>query len=386
MNCRICGKNIIQSEIINCVTTDVNSVYKTPCKQDNIEVPFYYCSTCHHGQIDDVMPEDYYRNYSLLTAGGNNKTGGNSILRENHYRNVLKRIKNYLPSQMQQNSIYMDIGCGTGTIMRYATEYFSIVRGVEPSEDECKIAAESGLTVDNFFFDEAYIDSLSHGEGGGVQSKLDAFSAIQVFEHLENPVDTAKLAYIILNENGIGYVEVPNGTNIVSNSNYTDVNSDHLSYFSVESLVKTFMEAGFQIIEASEVCDGAYVAIYVRKPGNSTGFNDRFKNDINLISKILGKYRRVGIYGCGMKGRAFIKAAGCKISNFTPAHFFDANEDIAGYYVPNCLTPVEIPTEHAVSECDAIYITAVEFKQEIMQYLYKLNYKGQIYIMGHDTI
>lgn len=266
------------------------------------------------------------------------------------------------------NEKLLDIGCGQGTLMELALGMFDDAVGVEPSKAECAMAEERGLKVFNSYFDSTF-----------PYSDFSAFIMTQVLEHISDPKSLLNAAYDILKDNGIGYIDVPNGYNIYINNRFYDVYSEHLNYWSLNAITRLATDCGFYVISAEEVHGANHIAVYVKKVKRKGNFAGAFDETAHKLDKIFAEYDKVSVYGAGIKGRSFIKLF-FKQRNLL--HLFDGNPDLSGAYVANCAIPIEKPNEESVNDSEVIILTAIEYKEEIIQNLKeKFRYNGEIILI-----
>lgn len=364
MKCRICGCDIENREIINNVDIDVNNFYVAPCKIQGRRMEFYHCLECGHGQIDNVLEDNHYEKYNLLNINNKSQAGGGNIeLRLKHYKDVLKKLKELAIDSEK----ILDIGCGTGEVLQYAQDFFDESEGIEPSKEEYEIAIGKGCKVINAFFDSTFC-----------RAGYSAFISTQVFEHLDYPVETLKMAGQILRGGGTGYIEVPNGQRIYNNSNFYNVYCEHINYYTPSSLAKMAYAAGLEIISIGETGNGNHLEMYVRKNQVHIGFEEAKKLSYQRIKTALSNHKVISIWGSGVKGKVFLQLLNEKEQKAI-RYLFDNNQYVQGCYRENCILPISKPESKKINENDMIIITAVEYKNEITCELRKkYNYKGDI--------
>lgn len=364
MYCRICGTRIDKYEEINDVEVTVNDLYEVYTNTPKMKVKIYCCPICRHIQTENRLSDTYYRDFNLMNLGKRSvQSGGNASKRTGYYREVLKRLREL----GVDNEKILDIGCGHGTVLKEASDFFETCVGVEPSNIECEIARENGCHVINAFFDESFSER-----------DYSAFISTQVFEELPNPVETIKMCETILKDGGVGYIDIPNGQGIWQERRYYDICVETINYFTVGSLVKLISATDLEIISISEVLDGYHLAVYVRKRKRTGSLGDKKRYDAERLKYLLAKYDNVAIWGGGIKGRTYVQLLEKTGYNHVK-YIFDSNEIMAGYYMGNCNIPIEIPTENKISQCDLVIVTALEYYEEIKATLReKFHYQGKV--------
>lgn len=117
--------------------------------------------------------------------------------RDRNYEYELKRIRKF-----KSSGKLLDIGTNMGFFLRKAKQFGYDVCGVEPSPSLSKIAAENfKLNIVNDFFDASLFPS----------KHFDVITLIDVFEHVTNPQKILQDIYVVLKDDGILCIKVPNG-------------------------------------------------------------------------------------------------------------------------------------------------------------------------------
>lgn len=364
MQCRVCGCEIHEFEEIRNVEVEVNSLYKRYVQTSKADIKFYRCPECTHMQTENILSEQHYENYNLMNLDGIGvDNGGNAVIRSKYYQSVLKELYKL----GGQKGKLLDIGCGHGTILKIAETVFEDCLGIEPSEVESEIARKKGCKVVNAFFDESF-----------QQREFSAFISTQVFEHLPDPVATMKMAATILKQDGVGYIDVPNGQSIYKENRYFDINVEHINYYTIESLTRLIEKSGLEIISIGEILNGFHIGAYVRKKARRISFMEEKNADIRSLANYIEKYNNVALWGAGIKGRTYVQLIKAMDAEKI-CYIFDSNKAISGYYIGNCNIPVEYPEQEKVERCDLIIVTALEYYYDIKRMLETdLKFKGKI--------
>jgi len=130
-----------------------------------------------------------------------------------------------------------DFGCGAGIFLDLARGIASETLGVDPAEHFRDHLEQSG----HQFF--------QHGDQIDAES-VDVAVSFDTIEHLEMPVEFLKSIYRCLRSNGHLYLGVPNQKDFLKQivPAYLPFfyHKSHLFYFSVDTLVRLFEEAGFR--------------------------------------------------------------------------------------------------------------------------------------------
>lgn len=181
----------------------------------------YVCKDCNLGQINydsDIIPS-YYKN--------NDK----QILNYNFDIDSVFPIHEVIKKANKYNKInkVLDIGAGNGHFLFSAKQNNIKYLGVEPSITKVNNCKKIGLDyIINGDIEELTSNDKYHEE-------FDLILLDNVFEHLEDPLNSLKRIKTLLNKNGIIIIIVPN-----CNDNYykcrTDDHVPHLTFWNKKSL------------------------------------------------------------------------------------------------------------------------------------------------------
>ena len=156
----------------------------------------------------------------------------------------------------QKSKRILDIGSGPGFFLRRAKRRGWDVVGVEPSPLASDYANKQKIHTIQKFFHEVTPNEIG---------KFDAMHTFDVLEHVNNPIDIIKKAYLLLKKGGIIAVEVPNDFNslqklvqkklkkkewwiTLSHNSKNSASIQHLNYFNFSSISDLIKRVGFKII------------------------------------------------------------------------------------------------------------------------------------------
>lgn len=359
MKCRVCSQQIAEYQELENVEIDVTEIFSEPTISQKKEIKLYHCNTCGHSQMEYLLDDKYYETYQLIKMNEIEpmNEGGNSRYLKDYYINTLSTLKNL--GEESCDSL-IDIGCGVGTVLELAKDFFKWSEGIEPSIIEYRTAIEKGLQVQNICLDKNFFPKKGY----------QAVICLQVLEHLQNPKEVMNKIYDILDDGGVGYIDIPNGQRIYNENQYYNIFLEHVNYYSITSIVKLIGDAGLEIISAQEILNGNHIGVYFRKNVKALSLKEKKEKDIMVLSHIANKYNKVAIWGAGIKGRIYGAILENIFSNKIK-YVFDNMELYNNRYICNCNAPITTPSLEKVSECEIIIITAVEYKTNIVSELKK---------------
>lgn len=367
LSCRVCGNPTVYFDtVINCRNEQL-SFKKAPFTIATSDIALYRCEHCKHVQSEFVQDSEYYDEYSPLIGAA--QYYGTLYRREN----VLRRLYEYttVGGNCAQNALsYFEIGCGAGDGLKIAEQFFSDVIGIEPS-NTAELAERNGHRVIKDYFSEQL----------GIRDTMQAFSSFQVFKHLESPLPVLRAACNALTPDGVGLINVPNGSLIFQKKLYHQVLCEHINYFSPDSLVTLAVRAGFEILELQSDHDAYELNMFVRKPSTfrdytANGIGARKIRDRDALINILRHYGHCGVWGAGAKAALFGQLLP---HDANIDHFFDSDDRKIGLYSSGIPVPIETPSAETVNACDAILIFAASYTDEILKTLReKYGYRGAV--------
>ena len=348
--CRVCGHEFFKEPLLRYKNMpkaaqflpDANSLEND--KGINLEV--YQCSGCGLIQLNNE-PVPYYK--EVVRASG--------VSREmKNFR--MKQFNNFVQRFSLKKKKVIEIGCGHG-------EYLSLIKqagvdayGLEYSKDSVRQCNKNGLKASRGFIQSPSY-RLKH-------APFDAFFILSFLEHLPDPNSILRGIYNNLTDNAVGIVEVPNFDMMLRNKLFSEFISDHLFYFTKETLVTTLNLSGFEIIECNEVWHDYIISAIVRKRKrlNITHF---YKYQTKLqkeIEEYLSRFKnkRVAIWGAGHQALAIIALINLasKIKYVIDSAVFKQDK-----YTPAAHIPIVSPETLNSDPVDAVIVMAGSYSDEV---------------------
>ncbi len=189
---------------------------------------YYFCHHCQtlflNPQPTKIIIDHYYKTSFEYISGHINKT---------RIINQAKKIIKNLKKLHLQGKTLLDIGCGYGFFLQEAKKAGFQTEGIEPSNKlTSQILSPLKSKVINLPLEEYFYQNKR-------KKNFDFIVMIHVIEHIKNPNQWIQMAYFLLNQNGILYIETPNLQSHLYNverENYTFLTPpDHLWVFSKKS-------------------------------------------------------------------------------------------------------------------------------------------------------
>lgn len=233
VNCNLCGTNEVQSlyckrglRIVRCEVCGL--VYVSPRALDH--------------EHDQLYAGDYFFSQVTLEKGYTDYMASRP-LKIATFEKRLSMIGNY-----QKAGRILDVGCATGFFLQVAKDRGWEPYGVDVSI-EALVEAQRGPNI-----------PVVQGTLERASFRDDCFDAITMFdviEHLPDPIQVLREAHRILKENGILVICTPDVESFsarLMGRNWPHLKpSEHLYYFSKNTLPRMLDRAGFHVLEATGI-------------------------------------------------------------------------------------------------------------------------------------
>lgn len=348
--CRVCAKPFPAARLLHFENMPKAAQFLPDAEsleQDKgVDLDVYQCPGCGLVQIGN-QPVPYYKEVVRAAAF----SGEMKAFRRQQFAAFVQK-------HALQGRKVIEIGCGRGEYLALLQEAGVEAHGVEYAEQSVQHCVDHGLKVTRGFVDAADY-SLAH-------APFDAFAVLNFLEHWPDP--NAGLSGIAHNlcEGGIGLVEVPNFDMILRNNLFTEFISDHLFYFTRETLETALRLNGYQVIECSEIWYGYIISAVVKKRPRCDVSS--FDHTRHHVKEELDDYIRrhggkgVAIWGAGHQALATIALMGLsgKIKYVVDSAPFKQNK-----FTPASHIPIVEPGRLNTDPVGAIIVMAASYSDEV---------------------
>ena len=228
--CPICGK------------TSFEDVGVLPGAVIQREFLFRRCRSCQFVFVanpsldfDTLYSEDYYNGRGAdtkLNYVGEVQQPTRTV-RRYEWRGVLERVRDL--TSLPDHPLWLDYGCGTGGLVTYLRSQAVEASGFE--QGWC-----GGLLRDNG------VPTLAEGEFADAAGTFDVVSAIEVIEHVTDPVGVLRTICSLLKPGGLLFLTTGNAApyhDRITKWRYATPDV-HVSYFEPATLATALEEAGFE--------------------------------------------------------------------------------------------------------------------------------------------
>jgi len=188
------------------------------------ECGFFYCP-----DSPDVLP--FYQN---MSDDEYERTRPERMIQARELLRVIRKFKN--------SGRLLDVGAGSGILVEAAKAEGFLAQGVEPSNWLQTQAAKRGLDV-----------VLGVLPDDKLKGPYDVVAAVDVIEHVNNPIDLLRNIEAVLAPDGIGIVVTPDVKSVAARllgKRWWHYRPAHISYFSNRTLLLALRNAGLRPIGA----------------------------------------------------------------------------------------------------------------------------------------
>jgi len=186
----------------------------------------------------------------------------------------------------------LDVGCATGFFLEAARDAGWDAYGVEANPYAVEYARKNGLDVRNEMIEDTSFPSKS----------FDAITLFEVIEHVSDPMAILRKTCDLLRPNGIAYIYTPNfdcaERLIMGTEAHFVWGSNHLTYFTPETLALAFERAGFEVLHwETQGLDFEDILWHYENHGEyDTRFLRNFRHELQFLSNAGGWGKNLRMY------------------------------------------------------------------------------------------
>lgn len=348
--CRCCGAEIKDNPILS--YSDMpgmaqNFPDETELERDHgVDLDLYQCPYCGMIQIVDE-PVPYYKDVIRASAVSDEM----KVYRRTYF-------KDFVDKYHLQGKKVIEIGSGKGEFLSLMNEAGVEGYGVEHCQENVEACTEKGLNVQQGYMD--CVGTLLEN------APFEGFFIMNFLEHAPNPNDFLKAIYENLAEGAIGLVEVPNTDFILENLMFSEFITDHLLYFTENTLRILLEKNGFEVLECNVVWHNYCLAAIVRKKKilKLGQFYERQDKITKEIQSFVNRYDRVAVWGAGHQALAVIALTGIKdqIRFVVDSASFKQNR-----YTPGTHLKIVAPEQIKKEKIEAVLVMAASYSDEVAQ-------------------
>lgn len=273
-----------------------------------------FCNNCSLLQLRYLVnPEIMFKNYLYIPSS--------SKTRVEHFRKLAESIKSIV--KLDDKSLIIDIGSNDGSLLICFKNLGTRILGIDPAENLAKVAVLNGIETVKGYFDSKLALRIVRKHG-----KAKAILSTNTIAHIPNLHEVLKGVCILMEEEGIFVMEFPYVLDLLDKNLFDTIYHEHLSYFSLKSLLKLAEKSGLEIsdIQRNDLDGGAIRVFWKKREGILSGINK--KN----IYKILKKEEKYGLYKKETYSKFANRVKALKIATLEEFNYLKKNKkQIVGY-------------------------------------------------------
>jgi len=338
-----------------------------------------FCEHCSLMQIAETVPPEVlfcedYPYYSSFSPA----------LLKHSRENALELIES---RSLNESSLVVELASNDGYLLKNFVERGVPVLGIDPAEGPAKVAQDAGIDTLCTFFDSRLARRLRE-EG----RSADVIMGNNVLAHVANLNGFVEGIGILLEDDGVGVIEVPYVVDLIDHCEFDTIYHEHLCYFSVTALTKLFERHNLHLNDVKRLSiHGGSLRLFVEHRANPSvtlrslldeeaqagvaeyryyqDFAERVGRVGDELRGLLEELKRGGnsiaAYGAAAKGATLINHVdiGRDLVDFV----VDRNVHKHDKYMPGKHLPIH-PCERLLeAQPDYVLLLAWNFAGEIMQ-------------------
>ncbi len=384
VECRVCGGTDWQ-EVVSFGLVPLANGFLDPADSYDDE-PYFplgviSCRSCRLLSVTHIVdPEVLYRDYPYVTS--------DSDIITRHMKYVADTcVERFaLPGE----SLVVEVGSNTGAQLVAFRDAGMRTLGVDPARNLTQVATGRGIETLPDFFSAETARSIAKGYG---QARL--IVARHVFAHIDNVAGVVRGVRELLPPEGVFAVEVPYALDLFEQNAFDTIYHEHLSYFSVGTLVSLFARHGMRVFDVERLpVHGGSILVFV---GHDDGpwatrpsvgellrletraelhsdavyrdfaLNvDRVRDELPaLVRRLATEGKRIAGYGASAKGNTILNV--CGLGSEELEFCSDTTELKQGKVLPGTHVPVRSPEFAKANVPDYYLLLAWNYSDEILR-------------------
>lgn len=271
-NCRTCGEKTLTT-FLSLGPMPIPNGFLKPEQLTEGEAYFpldvAFCENCGLMTLAHVVrPDIMFRNYVYIP--------GTSKTMVDHFREMAEDIAERF--KLTKDSLVIDIGSNDGTLLKQFKALGPKVLGIDPAENIAAEATRQGIETLPEFFGENVAHEVAKKKG-----QADVITGTNVIAHIDNLVDVMKGVNALLKPGGVFIGEFPYLVDLIEGGEFDTIYHEHLSYFSIRSLLNLAKRTNFEIFDAKRTkVHGGSIQVYFRRAGQN---KEPFVNELVILEK-----------------------------------------------------------------------------------------------------
>lgn len=354
----------------------------------------HVCLDCGLIEVPDQLPPDFFQDYVYVPSASDTMHA--------HFGAFATQIRERFAGADGQ--LVVDIGCNDGLLLSACARQGLKTLGVEPAANIAAIARAKGLDVENVFFTAKTATAIRERHGAAT-----VITTTNTFNHIDDLHGFMRGVDALLAPEGVFIVEVPQALELVEKNEFDTVYHEHLSTFSVTSLVALYRFFDLRIVDIQvlPIHGGSMRVVATRgaadadeRPAvqewldreSARGLFERATYDalatrvhrireelVTMLQRLRAGGRTLAAYGAPAKGNTLLNYynIGPDLIDFLA----DRNPLKQGKYSPGMRIPVVPPERVLEAQPDYLLILAWNFGEEIMRQQDEYRRRGGRFIL-----
>jgi len=271
-----------------------------------------------------------------------------------------QQFKKFLNDYHLTEGRILEVGCGKGENLTIVASLGVESFGIEYGEQSISYLHQLGLNAARVFFDT--------GDEHVPGAPYDGFIFLNFLEHIPNPREVFAGIHKNLKDQAVGLIEVPNFDMILEESMFTEFVSDHIFYFSRNSLKTVLRCNGFDVLECCETWHRYTISAVVRRR-KFVDFSEMTKLTSQLkeaVGQFCEKYQeeKIVVWGAGHQALTVMAISGIqeKVRYVVDSAPFKQNR-----YTPGTHLPIVAPEVFFSDSVGAVLVIAGSYTQEVCE-------------------
>jgi len=391
--CRICGSDNIEEVLDLGEQPPANSLYRSDEKRPPaVPLRLMYCQKCSTVQLgEDVDPEYLFGEYLWVT--------GTSATAEQYSHEFAKKALSQVVEHNKSPYI-VEIASNDGTFLKRFIEKGCKVLGIDPAKNIAEFAVKNGIPTKADFFTLDLAERLVEKEG-----KADIVFARNVIPHVKEIHSVIGGINTLINEGGVGIIEVHNAGLILEELHYDYIYHEHLFYYTLKTISGLIERYGLHVFDVmlSPISGGSWVIYFSKNKKEKTKElikheKKELENNINsyhrwvefsdqvtvhsekLKKMVMQSDKKIPAYGASARSSTLLNF--CGITNKHISVVIDKNPMKNGLMTAGSNIPV-VSFEDGLKEIkssEKILLLAWNFQDEIVQELREAGFSGKFII------
>ena len=269
-----------------------------------------------------------------------------------------QQFTDFLEQYSLRGQRVLEVGCGRGEYLTIMQEVGAKAYGLEHLPESVVACRQQGLAVQEGFMEGA--------DTRLPEAPFEAFFTLNFLEHQPTPKNFLRGIWHNLVPQGIGLVEVPNFDMMLRQRLFSEFTTDHLLYFTTETLATTLQVCGFEVLDSRVVWHDYILSAIVRKrtaldASEFARYPEKLKAQLNayLAGFAPGE---VAVWGAGHQAFAVLALAelGGKIRYVVDSAPFKQNR-----FTPATHLPIVPPQTLETDPVAAVIVMAAGYSDEV---------------------